>query len=325
MSATLHWLATALGTKTGTAAANLFADIVTLAGTYSANADYLWEVKGSNTGSTPYYVSFGRKDGSPGRIALLMWTSAPAGNNSAILDGTPTSNAMYVAYFPNGTGTTLANLTASSGTVAGDDTNCVKVAVSSSLSSLYPASFQPFYFECEEAIFFGFANPAGNTFGLGAGELVVDASDTAYGCCIGWTQACSNFGASSAPTICAWTTSANTAGPGGSPVVRTNYGAAGRVYYHAFIPSGTWASAAQSSTDIVSKNETQEFYFAPVPLLGMTKGEGTVLKLRQIGWGPGTVAQLQPYYETGPTLQAIQFCGATTGGNGYPWFVNEKI
>jgi hypothetical protein len=325
MSATLEWFCTGLGTKTGTAVGNFFADVVTLAGTFSANSDFLWEVKGSNTGSTPYYISFGLKDGSPGRVAFIMWTSGPAGNNSAILDGAPTTNVLYCAWFPNGTGTTLANLTASSGAITGDDTNCVKVATGPTLSTFYAANYQPWYFECQEGVFLGAANPASSTYGCGGGNLVVDGADDAYGATVGWANnASSTFGSNSAG-IASWTSSANAAGTGTSAMIRTNYGSSNRVYYHAYLPSGAWATSAQSSTDILSNNQTQEFWFAPVALLGLTKGEGTTLKLRQIGWGPGAIAQFQPYYETGPEVRARQCSGATAGGNGHPWFTNEKL
>lgn len=325
MSATLEWFYSGLGTKTGTTAAALFADIVSLAATLSANSDFLWEVKGSNTGSTPYYISFGRKDGSAGRVVLLMFTSSPAANNSAILDGTPTSNVLFVAWFPAGTGTTLSNLTASSGTIAGDDTGCVKVATGPTLSIFYTTNFQPFYFECQEGIFFGFSNLSAQNYGCGAGDLVVDAADTAYGCTIGWANnSAVQFGASSL-TIMPWLVTANAAGTGASAMLRTNYGSTNRVYYHAFIPSGSWAASAISSTDILSNVSTQEFFFAPVPLLGVTKGEGQVLKLRQIAWGPGALGAFQPYYETGPEVMARQFNASTTGGAAYPWFLNQKI
>lgn len=325
MSATLEWFNTGLGTKTGTTAATLFADLVTLAGTVSANSDFLWEVKGSNTGSTPYYVSFGRKDGSPGRIAVLMWTSGPAGNNSAILDTTPTNNQLYVAYFPNGTGTTLANLAASSGAITGDDTNCVKVSCTGSLSQVYTTSLQAFYFESQEGIAFGFGNPAAaTTFMCAAGELLVDGSDTAYGATIGYVNSLANFGSPSSSPL-AWTTTANLAGSSSIGSVRTNYGSANRVYYHAFLPAGPWANAAVSSTDVLSNTATQDYYFAPVPLMGMTKGEGTVLKLRQIAWGSGTVGAFTVLNTTGPEVNARQFCHTTTGGNGYPWFLDDKI
>src|SRR5262245_37532226 len=245
MSAILEWFNTGLGTKNGTAVGNLFADIVTLAGTVSANSDFLWEVKGSNTGSTPYYISFGLKDGSPGRLALLMWTSLPAGNNSAILDGNPTTNTLYAAWFPNGTGTTLANLAASSGAITGDDSNCVKVCPSGSLSQVYAASVQAFYFECQEGIVFGFGNPAsGALFALGAGALVVDNADTAYGCVLGYaSSSMASFGSPSSSPM-SWSTTANTAGPGTLPGIRTNYGSSQRLYYHAYLPTGNWANTA---------------------------------------------------------------------------------
>ena len=63
----------------------------------------------------------------------------------------------------------------------------------------------------------------------------------------------------------------------------------------------------------------------PAQLLGVAKGEGFVIKLRQIAFGPGTVGPLTPYNTTGPVVAARQFNIATAGGNGYPWLTNFKL
>lgn len=90
-------------------------------------------------------------------------------------------------------------------------------------------------------------------------------------------------------------------------------------------PTGTWASHAVNTTDVLTDTSNSRAYFVPVPLLGQRKGEGFVLKLRQIAWGPGTTSPFTEYSTTGPVTRARQFNAATAGGNGYPWFTNFKL
>jgi hypothetical protein len=110
-----------------------------------------------------------------------------------------------------------------------------------------------------------------------------------------------------------------------SPCVRTNYGASNRVYFQAWTPSSTWAAVAVSSTDILTDTTNSKAWFVPMQLLGVTKGEGFVIKFRQFGLGPGTTGPLTPYNTTGPVVAARQVNLATVGGNGYPWVTNFKI
>jgi len=324
MSATLTWFSSGLGTKSGTTVAALITDIVALVNSKSADSSFSWEVASSNTATSPNYIVLKRKDASAGRILLAVWTSAPAGNNAAILDAAPTTNSLYGAWFPNGNVDTPSNLTASSGTILGSDTNCTKVWAAMTVATIYGASIQPFYFDSAEAVFFGFQNPGSSTgYYSGAGELLVDASDNAYGAVVGFgTASMSNFSAITSSIT--WSTTKPNAGTV-TPCIRTNYGATDRVYFWAFSPAGTWAAAAVSSTDILSDTYNAKVWFVPIQLLGQTKGEGFVLKLRQIAYGPGTTGPFTPYNTSGPSVQARQFCGVTVGANGYPWFTNFKL
>lgn len=325
MSATLTWYNSGLGTKTGTTVAALINDIVSLVNSYSGDANFSWQVASSNTATSPNYVVLKRKDGSAGRILLAVWTSAPAGNNAAILDGAPTANSLYGAWFPSGNVDTPSNLTASSGTILGDDTNCTKVWAAMPVASIYAASIQPFYFDSAEAVFFGFQNPASSTaYAAGAGDLVVDAADNAYGAVVGFgSSTLGNFGGN-LTTIMGWL-SAKPSANSTLSCVRTNYGSADRVYFMAYAPSAAWASSPVSSTDVLTDTANAKAWFVPVQLLGQTKGEGFVLKFRQFGFGPGTTAAFTPYNTTGPVVAARQFNASTTGGTGYPWFTNFKL
>jgi hypothetical protein len=324
MSATLTWASSGLGTKTGTTNGALIDDLVTLIGSKSGDSNFSWEVASSNNGASPLYVVLKRKDASAGRILLVIWSSAPAGNNSAILDAAPTTNALYGAYFPSGNVDSPSNLTASSGTIMGNDSGAVKVWASMGVGTIYAALLQPFYFDSAEAVVFGFQNPASGTCVLGgAGALIVDASDNAYDAVISYsTSSVASFGA--ATTNMGWsslTTNASTS----APCVRTNYGSSNRVYFHAYAPSAGWAAAPVGSADILTDTANSRAYFVPQQLLGQTKGEGFVLKLRQIAMGPGTTGPLTPYNVTGPVVTARQFNAATAGGNGYPWMTNFKL
>lgn len=326
MSSTLSWAHSGLGAKTGTTVAALIADIVSLVNSKSGDAAFKWQVASSTTASSPNYVVLKPKAGGAGRILLAVWTSAPAGNNAAILDEAPTTNALYGAWFPAGNVDTPSNLTASSGTILGDDTGCVKVWARMAVATIYGASFQPFYFDSDEAVIFGFQNPeAGACYGAGAGALLVDTADDAYGAVVGFGGgSLAQFGTASATGMPLWATAKPNAGTS-TACIRTNYGSADRVYFYAFTPSGAWAARGVDASDVLTDTTNADAYFAPVALLGQTKGEGPVLKLRQIAWGPGTLGAFTVYNETGPVEKARQFNAATTGGNGYPWMVSKKV
>ena len=324
MSAILSWASSGLGAKTGTAIGNLFADMVTLITSKSGDATFKWQVASSNTGSTPYQITLKPKAGGAGRILLVAWSSAPAGNNSAILDVAPSTSNLYGAFFPAGNVDTPSNLTASSGTVMGDDTGAVKVWAAMPISTIYGASIQPFYFDSDEAVAFGFQNPAsGTAYFAAAGAIVVDDADNAYSAVASFANnSASGYGSSLG--LMGWSSSATTAGSA-TPCVRTNYGAANRVYFHGLVPLGTWGATAPGPTDILTDTTNSDAWFYPLPLLGQAKGGGFALKWRQIGMGPGTSGPLTPYNSTGPVVAARQFNAATAGGNGYPWLTNFKI
>jgi len=325
MAAILTWQNSGLGTKTGTTVAAFINDMVSLMNTYVANPAYLWQIASSSTAGNPHWIVYKRKAGSAGRILHVIWTSAPAGNNAAILDAAPVANQVYIAWFPNGNVDTPSNLLAASGTILGDDTGCVKVALGSAVSTIYQTNVQPFYFESNEAIYFGWQNPAtATTYAQAAGNLIVDGADVEYGATFSTgSNSLANFGTAS--SLMPWTTSANFAGSGTLVTVRTNYGSANRVYYSAMQPSGPWASSVVGPNDILTDTATSRVWFVPVQLLGLTKGEGFVLKFRQVAWGPGTVGAFTAYNTTGPVVQARQFNATTAGGNGWPWLVNFRV
>jgi len=326
MSATLAWASSGNGAKTGTAIANFIDDLDTLITSKSGDASFSWQTAGKNNAGTPYWIVLSRKGGAAGRILIVCWTSAPAANNAAILDTAPTTNQIYIAWFPAGTANTASNLTAASGTILGNDSGCVKVASGPTVAAGYGANVVPFYFDSTEGFVLGLANPAVTTcFMLGAGDLLIDASDVVYGTSFATAALSVSSWGSAAGAPFLWTQTATPAG-GVAATINTNYGAANRRYYVAWQPSGVWAAQAVGVNDILTNNALNQTWFVPVQLLGQVKGEGFVLKLRQIAYGPGTTGAFNGYNTTGPVVAARQFCNATAGNNvGAPWFVNFKI
>lgn len=325
MSATLTWASSGGATKTGTTINTLLDDLDTLVTSKAGDSTFFWQKASKSSAATPFSMVLKPKDGSAGRILLLCYTSAPANSNAAIFDQAATTNVLYVAFFPAGNVDSPSNLTAASGTILGDDTGAVKVCASMLISSIYAASVQVYYFDSSEAMVFAFQNPATTTSSLaGAGKILVDASDNVYsGVFSLGANSMANWGSNASPTL-PFSSSAINAGAA-TACVRTNYGSTNRVYFQGWAPSGTWASVAVSSTDILTDTSVQKAWFVPVQLLGQTKGEGFVIKLRQMAFGPGTTGPLTPYNTTGPVVAARQINLATTGGNGFPWITNFKL
>lgn len=327
MSATLTWQSSGLGVKTGTARDNWFDDLHTLVASFASDSNYRWQVASFSLAGNPRYLVLKRKNGSAGRILLLGYTAAPAAANTTLFDvaaGSVLTTTSYVAWFPAGNVDTPSNLAAASGTILGDDTGAVKVGTFVVYGSSYAALIQHHYFESEEGIWFFTQNPATTTaHAAAAGDLVVDAADVAYGCTISFGSASMSAWGTTSGNM-PYTSGAITAGTSAA-AVRTNHGSANRTYYHAFIPSGNWASVAVSSTDILTDAPNNKAWFVPVELLSATKGEGFVLKHRQAAWGPGTVGPLSFYNTTGPVVAARNCNAATAGGTGFPWLTNFKL
>jgi len=326
MSATLTWFNSGFGTKTGTTNATLITDMVTLVDSKLADANFAWRTASSSTVG-PMYIVLKRKDGSAGRILVVIWVTAPAGNNAAILDTAPTTSCLYLAYFPAGNVDTPSNLTAASGTIMGDDTGAVKCGPALATSTIYTTNFQGNYFDSQEAVIFNFQNPANATsYGQGAGYLVVDGADNAYPAVYGGnsTQGWSYFATFNGTYMAPWTSSAIPAGSS-TGSARTNYGSNNRVYFSAWQPSANWANQAISATDILTDTANNKVWFIPVQLLGQIKGEGFVLKLRQIAFGPATTGPFVAYQTSGPVVQARQLNGSNIGGAGMPWLTNFKL
>lgn len=327
MSATLTWFNSGLGTKTGTAVGNFYTDMKTVIDSKSGDADFTWEVSASNLGSTPYYLWLRPKGGANGRILMISWTSSPAGNNSAILDTAPSTSGTYVAWFPNGTAASPSNLTASSGSISGDDTDCCKVASAGTASTLYGTNFQPYYFDSAEGVVFCSCNPASTAVYMwGAGDLVVDGNDDAYGVSLGYNGgSVASFGNNTGPST--WVAAGTNAGSGATGF-KSNYAsqAAGITWFHAWQPSGAWATTSIGPSDILTDTTNTDAWFVPMALLASNiKGGGFPLKLRQICIGPSSQGQFTVYNTTGPVAAARNVSAYTTGATGYPWLTNFKV
>lgn len=331
MSLQLNWRNSGNGTRTGSTAANLFADLKALVDSHSADPNYLWEVLDSSVAATPFYLFFGLKSGAPGRILLLMFTSSPAANNAAILDTTPTNNNLQVAWFPNGNAGTVSNLTAASGTISGNDTGAIKCTPGAPLSFIYANSNDvPFYFESQEGIFFGMGNTASNTvYGCAAGKVVVDGNDDAQDSCVGFSaNAVSSIGNGNNAPIAYTPTAANAGGT--LAVVRTNYGAANAPYFMAYSQAGSWASQTTNTASPLVDTSAQRAWFLAIQLLRQAaKGGGFALKLRQMALGPPGPAGAFPTYNTALLTPAAQclFARSSGGVNNSTslWLTNFKV
>lgn len=328
MSATLTWFSSGMGTKTGTGNANIIADMATLVASKSGDANFKWEVASSNTSTNPFYLVLKRKDGSAGRILHLIYTSTPAGFNPALWLGfsVEDNNFMYTFWHPNATTDTPANLTASSGAVLGNDTGATGFGFEQSVASIYAANLAPFYFDSAEGICWGFGNPAASTsnypYFVAAGDLLVDASDVAYGCVAshGNQQVSAHNNASQWSFKATGNLDTPTSSNG---FIRSNYGG-NKKFYQGSLPSG-WASQVAGTSDPLTDTTNQRAYFAPVQLMSNTKGEGFVLKLRQIAHGPASTSDFQTYQTTGPVVVARQVNCNTGGLTGALWVTNIKI
>lgn len=328
MAALLTWNNPGFVAKTGTAIGNLFSDMLTMFNAQSANPAYLWQVASSNVASTPYQITLKRKAGGAGRILILAYSSAPAGSPGALFASAATTNNLFIAFFPSGNVDTPSNLTSASGTIMGDDTGVCGAASLQSVSSNYTTSVQVSYFDSDGGVLLTFQNPATTNsvvFG-GAGWLVVDASDTEYPCAMG-THATSFLPGATSGNPFAWQPTPTARGSASTGAVFVFYGGSQKPFYHAWIPAGQWAlQTVGAGPDILVDSASTRVWFLPIPLLSNTKGEGMVLKFRQIAIGPGTTGAFQPYNTTGPVVAARNINGCTTGGIiGHGWVTNFRV
>lgn len=324
MSATLTWANSGNLTKTGITAGLLLDDLDAGITANSANSAFTWQTAGKNsvTGS-PLYLVLSPKGGGVGRILIVIYTTAPTSVNTILFDQSPVLNSIFIAYFPNGNINTPTNLNTNTGGIMGNDTGATKAACANTVSAFYPASQLLWYFDSAEGVVIGCSTPAsGTTFMMGAGNLIVDAADVAYPAAMGshgWQPGAAGS------SVWNWSPSTILAGATASEQPRCNYGSPNQTFFMGFQPIGVWANQPQGTSDVLTNSALNQAWFVPIPLLGQTKGQGFVLKLRQMGFGPGTVGAFATYSTTGPVVAARQFCNITVGGNGFAWFTNFKI
>lgn len=325
MSATLTWYNSGLGTKTNTTVAAYYTDFKTLMDSKSGDANFTWEVQASNLGSSPYYVWLRRKDASNGRILIVTYTGAPAGNNTAIFNGAPATNAIFSAFFPNGTASSPSNLSASSGSISGDDTDCTMAASFGSISNNYGASLQHYYFDCYDGIISLTQNPAStNFFGGAVGLLAVDGADDAHSIVVGGnTISWDAFGTS---TWIIYTAAGHAAGSANAYMKSSYASQASDISWYPAWFTPVWSSQTIGVNDILTDTSNTDAWFVPMPLVACKiKGGGFPLKLRQIGFGPQSLGQFSIYNETGPVVKARCLAATTATDTGVPWVTNFKI
>jgi hypothetical protein len=316
-------------TPTATGEIGFFNDMVTMINNKLGDASFSWKVLSSNVASSPYYVVLGRKDNSAGRILLIDYLSSPAGYNPSLFDSpTVTTDYCQVAYFPNGNVSTPSNLTSNTGAVMGNDTGVVKLTSNQTpITSMYNALTGTilYYFDSYDFVSIGVGNAYYQQWAFIGGKCLVDYTGTAYDGCMG-----SIIGTSQNSALMQWcpSTVSTPAGLATYNIIRTNYGSNNRAYFSAF-PNSAWLYTANGTTgDILADNSNSKAWFAAYPLMGQTKGEGVVLKLRQMAWGPSTNVAFQEYSVSGPTVAAISAnnsaSGSTTSYSNL-WFTNFQV
>ncbi len=349
MASTLTWnSAVAAATSAAATAVQFFTDLNTLVTAQAGNSAFAWQVGTLNTTNTlanPTYITLVQKStiaasggiaANPGPVILICsWASAPSFYNTNTMDAVPATGQIAIAYFPSATTVTPAagalNVTGSTQAVTtlGNDTNCVKFTNSvTAISSIYAIGQQLSYADSADCILLSMGSTVSgfaSQYQLEAGLMLVDYSGNVYGGCAVFNNAPA---ANSSGITSVWVVSgtATEAAAGTARLVRTNYGSANRTYYDAFAAPGWAAQAPGVTADIMQNNNTGYAYFAPVQLMGNTKGEGVVLKLRQLAYGPTTDVNYTIYYTTGPLQAALQLVAAT-GGNAAPflWLTNFQV
>lgn len=324
MSSTLNWASSGNAAKTGTTVALFMADIVAMITAQAGNAAFNWQVAGSSIAATPFTIVLSRKDASAGRIGIICLTSAFTNIQPVLWEQLPAINNVFIAYFPQGTGSTLSNLNATSGTVCGVDTNAPFASSIDTVATVYGASVVPYYFDSYDAIYLQLNNPAATTeYTLGAGELVEDGSGTTYPSTLGTgTVGWSTFNA----PVQYQTPSAKVLAGALPNSVQANYLGTKKQFYCPFSTLNSWSNLTHSSVDsILADDANSKVWFAPVPLMSQTRGEGAILKFRQLGWGPGQTSAFFKYSTTGPVVQAQMMSNVTAGQVSAPYLTNFKI
>jgi hypothetical protein len=240
-----------------------------------------------------------------------------------LLETSPTTTHVYIAWHPAGNVDTPSNLTSSSGAVLGDDTGATRVVSIGVLSNIYGANMLPFVWDSEEAVWLTFQNPASAVFsGCGAGKIFVDKDDNEYDGVFGHGNGGSldGLGSSSPPTP--YTTSSTLAGST-TPHARANKGATVRPYFTAYARTG-WATQPIASS-VLYDGATSKAWFDAVLMIPNEKGVGPDLKLRQVAVGPPTVASFSVFNTASLTPAAISAQGNSGSNSGNPWFTNFKV
>ena len=331
MAALVTWQQVGPPTKTGDGVAPFYTDLNTMFTSKASDVNFLWEVASYNDAATPYYLVLKRKDASVGRLLFVTWTSTPAGANSTLcVSGNPSNNLFYCTWFPNGNTDTPSNLTSASGTVMGNDTDALYMAhglPAAAYNSTY--SIQAFAHAGGVMVLMG---QTGTTYVMGGGQVVVDQADVAYDCCFSSGNGNVSdfwdgfpFNSSSETTDATW------------GMIRANYGANNRMFFHPWSFSGNWHTDTnlQDTTNVMYDWNQSKLWWSAFPLMANIKGANWTLKWRQMAYGPvqrqygslPTVTNLNHYiYSSSDTVPDI-IVPIMTAGNTNPsvYLTNFKV
>jgi len=323
----------------------------------AANAAFSWAVGQFNTAGNPYYLTLVQKSnlptgGNPAPVILVaIYTSALSHYNTDVCDALPTTGVVQIAYFPVATTSTPSNLapgSTGSSAVMGSDTNCIKFAnAKDAITTGYSAGYQQFYFDSIDYVLFGMGetifdnSDQGNFRFWSAGLNLVDWSGNVYASC--WNGLSpTQKQLSGVGTITQWSASAQSASASTINVIRTNYSATNSIMgdmwladttngIRFFLPGANSVGTPQDGCRSLLPGAVPQAYFCPIPILGMTKGQGPTLKYRQLALGPETLSAFELIYTSGSpsaTVAATAAMNNIAGGSAMGatlWVTNFQV
>lgn len=271
----------------------------------AAFSDVPWQICSFNDSSAPYYLTLKRKSGAAGRILFVVPTSNPGTTYNPRLGNLNWINTnMRVAFFPNATSDTPANILATSGDVftsPSGGSGLGPALATTTGANVFTA------WVCEDGIALRYGPTTASTSALFVvGDLLEDS------------------GGNQAPISMAITNGdLSGVAPNASPNVSTTGGFS--LYAGSSIHYGAGLTPPVTIGNYLRDLGPKSSWFHPRSLCSFQLPLGEVLKykLRQIAYGPTPLSSYETLTDTGSVLKAISvFPGTTTG---HPWLTNFKV
>lgn len=272
--------------------------------TLAAQADFPWQVCSHEGTTAPWFVTLKRKTGAAGRIIFIGVNTAPISTYNPQL-GTMTWNVagMRVAYFPDATSDTPANILSLTGDVFTNPTKSTGLGMNYSSFSTGTNTFTAW--ACEDGVFLRYGPVASLAAYFIVGALVEDASQNAAGITFSTAGAMDNVAVQTTLSI---------ANPGGY-----------QIFSGSPIHFGTGWAITTSPAPYLRDNGLKKAWFLPRSLacFGLPPDYIFTYKFRQIAHGPVPLAGYERLATVGNVLAAQSAYPAATAG--YPWLLNFKV